>query len=188
MLPVLAPLLALAACTPRQDPETSAPSLVTRVPVADRQAAPDLAGTALDGDRIRLSAYRGKVVVLNVWASWCGPCRAEAPELSRAQRHLAAEGVQVLGVDTDADRSQGRAFASDHQLAYPSLHDPGSRQLVRRMPRQYLARALPYTLFIDRDGRIAAQGLSTLTEADVRTFTRPLLHEKGGTGARRGKG
>ncbi|GHE11782.1 hypothetical protein GCM10010339_72780 [Streptomyces alanosinicus] len=180
MSPVLTALLALAACTPRQDPDASADSLVNRVPAAGREAAPDLAGTDLDGRRIRLSAYRGKVVVLNVWASWCGPCRAEAPELSRAQQHLAAKGVQVLGVDTDADRSQGRAFASDHRLAYPSLYDAGSRQLVRRLPAKYLARALPFTLFIDRDGRIAAQGLSSFTETDVRTVTRPLLDEKTG--------
>ncbi|MER6061870.1 TlpA disulfide reductase family protein [Streptomyces sp. NPDC001792] len=176
--PVLAVLLALAACTPQQDADTSVDSLLTRIPAADRQAAPDLSGTALDGGRVRLSDYRGKVVLLNVWASWCGPCRAEAPELSQAQRHLAAKGIQVLGVDTDADRSQGRAFAGDHRLSYPSLYDAGGRQLVHRLPGKYLGRALPYTLFVDRHGRIAAQAVSGLTEADVRTLTRPLLGEK----------
>jgi peroxiredoxin len=175
---LLVPLLALAACTPQQDTDSSAGSPVIRIRAADRQAAPALDGSALGGGRVRLSDYRGKVVVLNVWASWCGPCRAEAPELSQVQRHLAARGVQVLGVDTDADRSQGRAFASDHHLAYPSLHDPGSRQLVRRLPGRYLAQTLPYTLFIDRNGKIAARGLTALTEADVRTITRPLLAEK----------
>lgn len=180
--PLLVPLLALAACTPQQDTDSSAASPVIRIRAADREAAPDLAGTALDGGRIRLSGYRGKVVVLNVWASWCGPCRAEAPELSKAQRTLAAKGVQVLGVDTDADRSQGRAFAGDHHLAYPSLYDPGSRQLVHRLPGKYLGQALPYTLFIDRNGKIAAQGLVRLTEADVRTITRPLLAEKANGG------
>ncbi|MER6028581.1 TlpA disulfide reductase family protein [Streptomyces sp. NPDC001851] len=178
LLAPLVPLIALAACTPQQDPDNSAASPVIRVPAAERRAAPDLNGTALDGGRVRLSDYRGKVVVLNVWAAYCGPCRAEAPELSQAQRHLAAKGLQVVGVDTDADRSQGRAFASDHHLAYPSLYDPGSRQLVHRMPRKYLAQALPYTLFIDRNGKIAARGLAGLTEADVRTITRPLLAEK----------
>lgn len=144
MSPVLAVLLALAACTPQQDEDTSVDSLLT----------------------------------LNVWASWCGPCRAEAPELSQAQRHLATKGIQVLGVDTDADRSQGRAFAGDHRLSYPSLYDAGGRQLVHRLPGKYLGRALPYTLFVDRQGRIAAQAVSGLTEADVRTLTRPLLGEK----------
>ncbi|MEV6112480.1 TlpA disulfide reductase family protein [Streptomyces sp. NPDC052109] len=105
MSPVLAPLFARAACTPAQDPGSSAASPVTRVPTAGRQAAPDLFGTALDGGRVRLSDFRGKVVVLDVWASRCGPCRAEGPELSQAQRHLATRGVQVLGVDTDADRA-----------------------------------------------------------------------------------
>ncbi|MFF7357775.1 TlpA family protein disulfide reductase [Streptomyces filipinensis] len=178
VLRLLVPLFALAACAPPQDTAGSAASPVRHFAAADREAAPDLAGTALDGGRIRLSDYRGKVVVLNVWASWCGPCRAEAPELSEAQRHLAAKGVQVLGVDTDADRSQGRAFAGDHRLAYPSLHDPGSRQLVHRLPAKYQTSTLPYTLFIDRDGKVAAQGLVRLSEADVRTITRPLLAEK----------
>lgn len=177
LVPLVA-LVALASCTPQQDTGGSAAPAVIRVPAADRRAAPDLSGTTLDGGRIRLSDYRGKVVVLNVWAAYCGPCRAEAPELSQAQRHLAVKGVQVLGVDTDADRSQGRAFASDHRLAYPSLYDPGSRQLVHRLPGKYLARTLPYTLFVDREGRIAAQGLVALTEADVRSVTRPLLAEK----------
>ncbi|MEV6053071.1 TlpA disulfide reductase family protein [Streptomyces sp. NPDC052107] len=176
--PGLAALLALAACTPQQDKDTSVDSLPTRIPATDRQAAPDLSGAALDGGRVRLSDYRGKVVVLNVWASWCGPCRAEAPELSQGQRHLAAKGIQVLGVDTDADRSHGRAFASDHRLSYPNLYDADSRQLVHRLPGKYLGRALPYTLFIDRHGRIAAQALSRLTEADVRALTRPLHGEK----------
>ncbi|MFI5976787.1 TlpA family protein disulfide reductase [Streptomyces sp. NPDC051452] len=173
----LALLSVLAACSPAQETGGSAGSPPDRVPAADRRAAPDLSGTTLDGRPARLSDYRGKVVVLNVWASWCGPCRAEAPELSRAQRHLAARGVRVLGVDTDAERSAGRAFQRDHALAYPSLHDPGGR-LLTRLPRGYRPVGLPYTLVIDRDGRIAALRVSGVTEAEVRDVTRPLLREK----------
>ncbi|WP_229713486.1 TlpA family protein disulfide reductase [Streptomyces fuscichromogenes] len=176
-LPLLVPLFLLAvACAPAREAGASPVSPLTRVPAADRKAAPDLSGSGLDGRAVSLAGYRGKVVVLNVWASWCGPCRAEAPELSRAQRDLAAEGVQVLGVDTDARRDNGRAFQEQHALSYPSLHDPGSRELVR-LPKGYLPQALPFTLFIDRDGRIAAKYLSALTEAEVRAVTRPLLAE-----------
>ncbi|MGW2956932.1 TlpA family protein disulfide reductase [Streptomyces sp. NPDC001220] len=176
-LPLLALLLVLAACAPRQDTGGSPVSPLTRVPAADREAAPDLSGSGLDGRAVRLADYRGKVVVLNVWASWCGPCRAEAPELSKVQQELAAKGVQVFGVDTDARRDKGRSFERTHGLAYPSLHDPGSRKLLR-LPRGYAPQALPYTLFIDRDGRIAAKYLSPLTAADVRTVVQPLLAEK----------
>lgn len=176
-LPVLALLFALAACSPGQDTGGAAGPPLSRVPAADRRSAPDLAGTALDGKPVRLSDYRGKVVVLNMWASWCGPCRAEAPELSRAQRHLSAKGVQVLGVDTDADRTAGLAFQRDHDLTYPSLHDPAGRRLAL-LPRGYRPQALPYTLLIDRDGKIAVLCLGPLTEPEVRDLTRPLLREK----------
>ncbi|MGY5048502.1 TlpA family protein disulfide reductase [Streptomyces sp. 900105755] len=177
-LPLLALLVAVAlsACTPAREGAGSPVSPLTRIPAADRKTAPDLTGSSLDGKPVSLSRYRGKVVVLNVWASWCGPCRAEAPELSGAQQALAAKGVQVLGVDTDARQDKGRAFQDEHGLVYPSLHDPGSRKLVR-LPKGYLPRALPYTLFVDRHGKIAAKYLSPLTEADVRAITRPLLAE-----------
>ena len=135
-LPLLALLLVLAACAPRQDTGGAPVSVLTRVPPADRPAAPDLSGGGLDGRPVRLADYRGKVVVLNVWASWCGPCRAE-PELSKAQRELAGKGVQVLGVDTDAERDEGRSFEREHGLVYPSLHDPGSRKLTRDVVAEF---------------------------------------------------
>ena len=176
-LPLLALLLTLSACAPGTEAGGGSGSPLTRVPVAERRAAPDLAGTTLEGKAVRLSDYRGKVVVLNVWAPWCGPCRAEAPELSSAQKHLGAKGVQVLGVDTDARKAPGLAFQRDHGLAYPSLHDPGGRGLTR-MPRAYRPQVLPYTLLIDRNGKLAALRLSPLTEAEVDGLTRPLLREK----------
>ncbi|MET8412185.1 TlpA disulfide reductase family protein [Streptomyces sp. NPDC005195] len=169
-------LLALTACAPQRQSGGSPASLLDSIPAADRRSAPDLGGATLDGSPVHLADYRGKVVVLNVWASWCGPCRAETPELSGAQKDLKVRGVQVLGVSTDADRSDGRAFQREHRLTYPSLHDPSHRQLSR-LPKGYLYQALPFTLFIDRRGRIAAAHVSTLTEADVRRVTAPLLRE-----------
>jgi peroxiredoxin len=144
------------------------------LPAGRRAAAPDLAGTSLDGKPLRLSDYRGDVVVLNAWASWCPPCRAEAPELSAAQKHLAAKGVQVIGLNTDTDTAGGRAFQHDHGLTYPSISDPSGRQVLR-FPKGSVPRGVPFTVVIDRRGRMAAVHPGAVTERELRDLTRPLL-------------
>ena len=165
--------LLLASChagmaTPGPDEEKSGP-----VPAAERKAAPDLAGDSLDGKPLRLSDYRGKVVVLNAWASYCGPCRAEAPELAAAQKHLAAKGVQVLGLNTNADPASGRSFQRDHGLAYPSFSDPSGRQILK-FPKGSVPLGVPFTVVIDTRGRMAAFHSGPVTEQELRGLVLPL--------------
>ncbi|GHI02904.1 hypothetical protein AQI88_03085 [Streptomyces cellostaticus] len=143
------------------------------VPAEDRRAAPDFTGDSLDGKPLRLSDYRGKVVVLNAWASYCGPCRAEAPELNAAQKHLAAKGVQVLGLNTDTDTASGRSFQQDHRLAYPSFSDPSGRRMLK-FPRGSVPRGVPFTVVIDTRGRMAAVRSGTITEKELRDLAVPL--------------
>ena len=129
-------------------------SLDSAVRKGQRPAAPG-AGVALpvlDGaGRQSLADLRGKVVVLNFWASWCGPCENEAPVLERAQRKLAASGGTVLGVTYKDDASASRDFVKKYKLTYPSLRD----DRLDLAPK-YGTTKLPETFVIDKAGHVVA--------------------------------
>jgi peroxiredoxin len=147
------------------------------LPEAERSPAPDLAGTTLDGETFRLSDHRGDVVVLNVWASWCAPCRAEAPVLAKAATELSGRGVQFVGLDTRDSDTSARAFTDKFGVDYPNLIDRDGRlqlQFSESLPPQ----AIPSTLVIDRQGRVAARALGRVSESAVRGMVEPLLAEK----------
>ncbi|MFE7766236.1 TlpA family protein disulfide reductase [Streptomyces sp. NPDC057438] len=148
-----------------------------RVPVAERADAPAFSGRTVDGDPVRLSDYRGKVVVVNAWATWCGPCRAESPALERTYRTFKDRGVRVLGVSTDVERQNARAFQREFALSYPSLHDPGGKRFLKLPPGLVNPQLLPFTLFVDREGRIAGAVQAPLNEKELRAILTPLLKE-----------
>ena len=116
-------------------------------------AAPDRSLPVLGDNTSRrtLASFRGKPVVLNFWASWCTPCRQEAPLLERAQRRLAAHGGTVLGITYRATTPDARAFVRRYGLTYPSLRDVDGK-----LAEDYGTRALPETFVIDRQGRVRA--------------------------------
>ncbi|HEX5309981.1 MAG TPA: TlpA disulfide reductase family protein [Solirubrobacteraceae bacterium] len=98
-----------------------------------------------------LASYAGHVVVLNFWASWCEPCREEAPRLERLQRQLARHGATVLGVTYKDAASDSQAFVRQYRLTYPSLRDTGGE-----FAHAFGTDALPETFVLDRAGRIVA--------------------------------
>ncbi len=142
-------------------PETAAGQVrpvapnVTVIAPGDRAQLPRLAGETLDGGRLDLASLRGHVLVLNFWASWCGPCRAEQAGLQQAARDLAGRGVRVVGIDVKDQRAAALAYVREFKTTYPSLYDP-STALVARLRGQGPAFP-PATLVIDRQGRIAAR-------------------------------
>jgi thiol-disulfide isomerase/thioredoxin len=149
----------------------------------DRLPAPDLVGTTLDGTEFRLADHLGEVVVLNVWASWCAPCRAEAPALRAVAEGYEGDPVQFVGLGTRDSDTSARAFVETFGLTYPSVIDRDGRlQLLFRdsLPPQ----SIPSTVIIDPQGRVAARGLGTLSEATLRSLIDPLLptNASGSTG------
>lgn len=123
----------------------------------DRVKPGTITGTTLDGKQVSLSDYAGKVVVVNVWGSWCGPCRAEAAHLAQAADELAAKGVVFLGINTrDNSAATALAFEQKRHVPYPSIFDPGGRTLLA-FNGTLNPTAIPTTVVIDAQGRVAAR-------------------------------
>ena len=132
----------------------------------ERQPAPDLVGPTLEGGEFRLSDHLGDVVVLNVWASWCAPCRAEAPVLEDVWREVKDDGVQFVGLDTRDTEAAALAFLDRYGVTYPNVIDTDGRlQLLfsDTLPPQ----AIPSTLVMDREGRVAGRILGRVTDATL---------------------
>jgi cytochrome c biogenesis protein CcmG/thiol:disulfide interchange protein DsbE len=120
-----------------------------------------------------LADHRGKVVILNFWASWCGPCVKELPLLERTHRRIAPEGGMVLGVDYKDIRENALGYVDRFSLTYPSLRDRDGRYA-----EDYSSRAFPETFVIDREGRIAAVRRGPVTRQWLDDTLPPLLEEK----------
>lgn len=148
------------------------------LPPAERQPAPAVTGTTLDGDPFDLASLKGKVVAVNVWASWCAPCRAEAPGLEEVATQMASQGVQFVGLNTRDSKASAQAFVSRFEISYPNVWDPdGQIQLQFRdtLPPQ----AIPSTLLIDKDNRVAGRILGKADRTQLRDLLTELMNEPG---------
>lgn len=147
---------------------------LTLYPVTSRTPVPDISGSTLEGDQLALADLRGQVVVVNVWGSWCAPCRAEALDLARAARETAEQGVRFVGIDTRDNLAAARAFVETFDVPYPSLFDEGGELLVA-FNGVVPVSAVPSTLVIDPDGRIAARVVGKVTYDTLRGIIDDLL-------------
>lgn len=124
----------------------------------------------LEGDSISLDELRGKVVLLNFWASWCVPCRAEHSVLTRAASEWPEEDLQVIGIVYDDSRRNAQRFLDQLGNAWRHVLDPGSRTAI-----DYGVHGVPESFFIDRDGRVGMKYIGPLTWNAVTTNVDSLL-------------
>ncbi|MDQ0685530.1 MULTISPECIES: TlpA disulfide reductase family protein [Streptomyces] len=144
-----------------------------------RAQVPDLSGETVAGKQLDVASFKGKVVVLNVWGSWCAPCRAEAPNFEKVSKDLRGKGVQFVGINVaDPQARSALAFEEQYGVTYPSLYDPSSKLILRFRKGTLNPQAIPSTLVIDREGKIAARSLAALSEEKLRKMIAPILAEK----------
>lgn len=168
LLPLVALVAACGAAGTGDKGYVDGNGIITRLPADERRAVDgEVSGETLDGQKWSLDDQRGKVVVLNVWGTWCPPCRKEAPVLSEAARQLKADDVVFMGINTrDSSPAQGLAFERAFDVAYPSLFDPDGRTLLA-FRGTITPNAIPSTLVIDRNGKVAASVLGEITRAST---------------------
>lgn len=126
-------------------------------------AGPDL---MIDGKTTALADYPDKVVVLNLWGSWCGPCRAEASQLEKVFAATRHSGVQFIGIDVRDQKQAARDFVIDFKVSYPSIWDPEMRTVIA-LGGHYPTSVIPSTLVLDRKHRVAAVFLQALLVEDL---------------------
>jgi peroxiredoxin len=139
---------------------------------AETIAAPELELSDLTGRPIRLRDFRGRVVLLNFWATWCAPCREEMPALETLAQELGPQGLAVVGVNAKESRSKVEAFVREHGLRFPILLDPDGRAV-----EAYQVFGLPATFVVDRRGTLVGTvlGIRDWTGPDARAYLRQLL-------------
>ncbi|MEW8232043.1 MAG: TlpA disulfide reductase family protein [Candidatus Thiodiazotropha endolucinida] len=136
--------------------------------------APDFTLKSREGVNIKLSELRGQVVMVNFWASWCGPCRQEMPLLQQLFDRYQSLGFSLLGVNVDEDRAAADKMLSDLPVSFPILYDDRSK-----VSKQYQVKAMPSTFMVDRDGRIRYlhKGYKPGYEEEYQQQIRQLLRE-----------
>ena len=167
---LLTAFLVVSGCTNQSDKGGNQPGYVgvnasvTQVDPAKRKPAPVISGPKL-GSTASLSTadYAGKVIVLNVWGSWCGPCREEAPGLQAAAEATKGTAQFVGLVVKDTAPAQSEAFVREFKISYPSIFDPTGAVLLP-LAGDLPPSAIPSTLIIDKQGRIAVRVLSKVSQ------------------------
>jgi thiol-disulfide isomerase/thioredoxin len=170
----LAAMLILVSCTRTgADEQTrsagqvgypTVPRNLTRIAPDQRKELPTVSGPSLGSNQtISSQDYRGKVVVINIWGSWCPPCRKEAPDLQAASLET-KDVAQFVGITSkDYDPAPAEAFVRSFKITYPSIYDPTGRALLA-FAGELPPSAIPSTMIIDREGRLAVRVLSEVSK------------------------
>jgi peroxiredoxin len=186
LLALLAATFALSACTGSNAVDQTANSsfqfksgtpLGQLYPQAHRKQAENFTAELIRGGTVHLAQTRGKVVVLNFWAAWCGPCRTESPQFDLVYRKIRSRGVDFFGIDTKDVKGNAESFVKDNNISFPIIYDEQGATALRlgNLP----ATALPFTVLIDKRGRVAAVYVVRMSAEDLTTALDKLLAEPG---------
>ncbi|WP_084525770.1 TlpA disulfide reductase family protein [Nocardia vaccinii] len=147
-------------------------------PAAERGTIGKLSGpNLLTNQTVSVNDFPNQVVVLNVWGQWCGPCRAEAPELEKVYEQSKARGVAFLGINVrDPEQDKAQDFVDTNHIRYPSIYDPEFRSLLA-LGGKFPTSVIPTTLVLDRHHRVAAVFLRSLLAADLQPVVDRLAAE-----------
>jgi peroxiredoxin len=150
---------------------------VEQIAAPDRDVTLTVKGKSLTGAPLSSADYRGKVVVINTYGSWCPPCNAEAADLQKTWSGFKGQDVQFVGVDLREGPASGLAFQRRYGITYPSIAWDGGSVLLQLKGK---ASATPSTLVLDRQGRLAARVLGEVQGSTLRDMVTDVLHEGGG--------
>ena len=146
-------------------------------PPTDRGSIGAMSGPDLMNDAtVSVADFAGDIVVINVWGSWCAPCRTETPELETVHAEFQRRGVQFLGINVRDNRESERDFVTDRNVTYPSIFDPEMRSLIA-FGRRYPTSVVPTTVVLDRQHRVAAVYLTAVLAEDLRPLLQRLTAE-----------
>jgi thiol-disulfide isomerase/thioredoxin len=156
----------------------SGDSVIQQVPTTQRRELPPITGELLDGDAYDSREDLGKVVVYNVWGSWCVPCREEAPILRRVWNETRDAGVQFVGINVKDNNAAARAFERRYKITYPSITTADSRDALLAFGPELPASAVPSTMIVDQKGRIAARIIGATTYGTLSALVEETLAEQ----------
>ncbi len=159
-------LLVLAGCSDANANQTTAVDggAVQVIPAGDRKEPIEMSGTTVDGDPLNIATLRGKPLVMNVWGSWCGPCRTEAPDLEEASQEL-GEDANFVGIAFRDTRAGAKTHEKEYGITYPSLFDEGD--LLLSLNGAVTSQSIPVTLILDSQGRIAGRYVGVVTKVTL---------------------
>lgn len=140
------------------------------VPPAAGQVAYDFSLSTLEGDSVALSAFRGKKVMLNFWATWCGPCRYEIPHMVVLYDELKDQGFEIVAVNLREDPTKVKAFSEQFEMTFPILLDTQGK-----IGASYFVRGIPTSVFLNEEGVIEAVHTGTLTDELLRQYVGALM-------------
>lgn len=151
--------------------------VVEQIAISDRVPMPPLQGDTLDGGTFDSRDYDGKVLVVNVWGSWCPPCRAEAPGLRQVWQETRSQGVQFVGIDVRDNDAAALAFERSFKITYPSITTADSAPALLALGSILPRNAIPSTVLVDREGNVAARVVGRTTYTTLRDLVDDVLTE-----------